>query len=69
MSLYHHANEQLKRTTAELHTDALSERMEALAAAVTTCPEAFSIHHVAKLRNAAQVAVSAAELIALENEK
>jgi hypothetical protein len=68
MTLTHAADRAKKRTTAELHTDALTSRMIGLAEAVTTCPQAFTEHHAAKLRNAAQVAVSAAELIALEIE-
>lgn len=72
MSLTAQAEKQKKRTTAQLVAEVavgdLSGRMLALAEAVTSEPHNFTSEHAAKLRNAAQVAVSAAELIALEQE-
>lgn len=65
-TVYH--ERQKLRMTAALRTDDLANRMEALADAVTTFPQGFTIHHAARLRNAAQVATAAAELIALEIE-
>lgn len=64
--VYHKRQKQCM--TAGLRTDDLANRMEALADAVTTFPQGFTIQHAAKLRNAAQVATAAAELIALEIE-
>lgn len=48
---------------AEVAVGDLSGRMLALAEAVSTEPHNFTRAHAAKLRDAAQVAVSAAELI------
>ena len=68
-----HLDRKKKRTTAQLVADVsvgdLSGRMLALAEAVTSEPRNFTLAHAAKLRDAAQVAVSAAELITREQAK
>ncbi|MFN3169263.1 MAG: hypothetical protein ACE37E_01060 [Hyphomicrobiales bacterium] len=58
---------QKARMTAEIQTGELSGRMLSFAEAVKANPKAFNVEHVRKLRNAAQIAVSAAELIELEH--
>jgi hypothetical protein len=55
--------------TADLAADNLEQRMLALASAVTTAPFAFDAGHVGRLRNAAQVASGAADLIEMELKK
>ena len=68
-----HLERRKAKTTAQLVADVsvgdLSGRMLALAEAVTSEPHNFTRAHAAKLRDAAQVAVSAAELIDLEKAK
>ena len=69
MTLTKAAERAKERTTASLHADALADRMLGLAQAVTQCPQGFTPHHEAQLRNACQVALAAADLINLEWSK
>lgn len=73
MSLTAQAEKRKVEATAELKaevlTGELSGRMIALATAVVSNPKAFNAHQAHKLRNAAQLAGDAADLIDLERTK
>jgi cell division septum initiation protein DivIVA len=73
MTLTAQAEKQKKLTTAKLEADvmtgALAGHMQAFAKGVLSNPQAYNEHHAHKLRNAAQLARDAADLIDLERKK
>ena len=68
-----HIDRKKQTTTAELQAEVyvgeLAGRMQEMARAVVANPQAFNGHHAHKLRNAAQLAGDAADLIDMERIK